>query len=345
MNKHATCKISRLSERESGVALVAVLAMLMSVSLLVLSMVIYSHLANYGVRNDAEILRSRYVAEGAMNRVIWLVAADNYVYNTTDLVNFDYSEYEEDEERFLPDGRLRELDYYGVTVKYRIENGMGGISIDSNIDTALTQLTRVRAVDEEDMSEALTIFKNRYRDYIDTDDNVNVDGMEHEDYEELDEYTQLPRNENIYYREELWFIPDGIKFFPPDRNGRLTMINPLGMGGNRRSKPDLLQAGYSLLTNYSNLSHEDAMETLRVIREFKNAPAGEIPILGEEFDPLLLANLRNYYTIANSGCYRITIEKASAGNTPSVRMDATLFDPGIETDAEFSIPFYDWLIY
>jgi hypothetical protein len=118
------------------------------------------------------------------------------------------------------------------------------------------------------------------------------------------------------------------------------MVNPLGMNSSRNAKPDLFQANYSLLTNYSNLSHEDAMETLRVVKEYKRSPS----ILSEAFDPLLLANLRNYYTISNTGCYRITIENA-AGGKPSVKMDATLFDPGIEVDSSFTIPFYDWLVY
>ncbi len=327
------------NDRESGVALVAVLAMLMTVSMLVMSMTVYSQLAGYGIRNDAEILRSRYVAEGAMNRIIYLTAADNNVYNTTDLTEFDYAEYE-DEVRLLPDGRERELDYYGTIVKYRIENGMGGLSIDGNINTALTNLTRIKAVDDEALSDALTIFRNRYNDYGDSNDTVNVDGMENDEYEELEENTRLPRNGALQYREELWFIPDGIKFFPPDRNGRLTMVNPLGMRQQRNSKPDLFQANYSLLTNYSNLSHEDAMETLRIIREYKKEPF----ILSEEFDPLLLGSLRNYYSISNSRCYRVTISNASSGKA-SVRMDATFFDPGIESGSDFTLSFYDWLIY
>ena len=172
------CKSYCNNDSESGVALVAVLVMLSTVSLLVMSMVAYSNLASYGIRNDSDVLRSRYVAEGAMNRIIWLLAADNDLYNTTNLENFDYSEYEE--ERFIPDGRLRELDYYGTKVKYRIENGMGGLSIDGNVRTALSNLTRVRAVNEEDLSEAVTIFNTRYTDYIDSNDLAGEDGMEEE---------------------------------------------------------------------------------------------------------------------------------------------------------------------
>ena len=50
-------RISSYNDRESGVALVAVLAMLMTVSMLVMSMTVYSQLAGYGIRTDAEMLR------------------------------------------------------------------------------------------------------------------------------------------------------------------------------------------------------------------------------------------------------------------------------------------------
>ena len=326
---------------EAGVALVTVLVMLASVSLLVMSMTAYSQLAVYGIRNDADMLRSRYVAEGAMNRVIWLLAADNYVYNTNDLATFDYSEY--DEERFLPDGRLRKLDYYGTPVKYRIENGMGGFSIDSGVASVIRNLTKNRSSEDEDLSEAVTIFQTRYTDYTDANDTVGVDGMEHDDYEALEEEIQLPRDAALQYREELWYIPDGIKFFPPDRNGRLSWINPLGMSRARNQRPDLLQANYAMLTNYSNLSHEDALETLRIIKTFQRNPVPEV--LNEEFEPLLLTTLKRFYTINNSKCYRITIESASKETSSSVRMDATYFDPGIESESGFIIDFWDWLVY
>ena len=120
----------------------------------------------------------------------------------------------------------------------------------------------------------------------------------------------------------------------------MTVLNPPGMGGSRNQKPDLFQANYALLTNYSNLSHEDAMETVRIINAYKK----DYFILSEEFDSLLLANLRNYYTTGNSCCYRVTIENASGGNSASVRMVATYFNPGIDSEDGFQLLFYDWLI-
>ena len=329
-----------LKKSEDGVALIAVLALLSSVSVLVMSMVVYSQLSTYGIRNDSDALRSRYIAEGALNRIIFLLAADNNEYRTSSLENFDYSEYEE--ERFIPDGRPRELDYYGTIVKYRIENGAGGISITgSNINTALNNLTRIRQTNEEDLSEAVTIFRTRFNDYVDSNDMVGDDGMENEEYAEFEENTPLPRNKALQFREELYYIPDGINFFPLDRNGRMTLINPLTVTGNRNSRPDLFQANYALLTNYANLSHEDAMETLKTIKSYKQEPF----ILSEEFDPLLLQTLKNYFSITNSGCYRVTIENASGGSAGSVRLDATFNNPGMAGSEGKTITYLDWLLY
>ena len=122
----------------------------------------------------------------------------------------------------------------------------------------------------------------------------------------------------------------------------MTLVNPLGMGRQRNSRPDLYQANYALLTNYANLSHEDAVETLKAIKKYKKSV--EPVILSEELDPLLLATLRNYFSTSNSGCYRITIENASSGGSGSVRMDVTYFNPGISNE-NGSISFFDWLVY
>ena len=83
------------------------------------------------------------------------------------------------------------------------------------------------------------------------------------------------------------------------------------------------------------------METLKTIKSYKQEPF----ILSEEFDPLLLQTLKNYFSITNSGCYRVTIENASGGSAGSVRMDATFNNPGMAGSEGKSITFLDWLVY
>lgn len=325
---------------ESGVALIAVLALLITVSLLVMAMAAMSQLANLGTRGDAERLRSGYIAEGAMNRVIWLIAADISVNGTIDPGDFDYSV----DDRYLPDGVDRWLDYYGTPVKYRILPGAGGLSLSGgNISNALTQLTSVRATNDEAVYDARTQFLTRYQDYVDSDDLIGVDGMETGDYDDLNQ-APLPRNGAMQYREELWWLPDGAKFFPPDRDGRLTLVNPLTLNLNsrRQAKPSLYLANYALLTNYAGLSSDDARETLRVLKAFRS----NRELLSDSFDPLLWASLTQYFSTADTGYYRVTIENAkpdSAGG--SFRLDAIFSNPGIAAEDGKTIDFYEWMCY
>ena len=110
---------------DSGAALIAVLALLMTVSLLAMGMAALSQLAAFGTRGDADRLRSEYLAEGALNRVIWYLAAELAQNGAVDPKTVDYSENEE--ERYLADGVDRELDYYGISVRYRILPGAAGV--------------------------------------------------------------------------------------------------------------------------------------------------------------------------------------------------------------------------
>ncbi len=333
-------KLARTVTDESGAALIAVLALLVTVSLLVMGMAAMSQLANLGTRGDADRMRSGYVAEGALNRIIWLMAADLSLNGTIDPVDFDYSQ----DERFLPDGIDRELDYYGIPVKYRILPGAGGLALNNgNLNNALNQLTSVRAANDDDIYDAQTRLLTRYQDYIDADDLVGTDGMEAEDYESAD-MAPLPRNGALQYREELWWLPDGARFFPPDRDGRLTLLNPLTLSLNPRGRslPSLYTANYALLTNYAGLSSDDARDALAVLKNFRTGRE----LLSDSFDALLWQTLRQLFTTADTGYYRVTIENA-APDAPggSVRLDAIFSNPGIEAEDGKIIDFYEWMRY
>ena len=55
---------------------------------------------------------------------------------------------------------------------------------------------------------------------------------------------------------------------------------------------------------------------------------------------------REPFSILTEGLFKlVNIQSNIFGGKPSVKMDATLFDPGIEVDSAFTIPFYDWLVY
>ena len=323
---------------DSGAALIAVLALLLTVSLLAMAMASLSQLAALGTRGDADRLRSGYIAEGALNRVLWYLAADQALYGSTDPADVDYAEYEED--RYLADGVDHELDYYGTPVRYRILPGAGGVTVSGgDVNTALNQLLGVKSTGDEAVSEAVTRFAARFRDYVDSDDLLTDDGMEENDYEESDQ-APLPRNSALQYREELWWLPDGARFFPPDRDGRLTLVNPLTLPVRRNARPSLYTANYALLTNLGNLDSDDARGFLKKRREFRTGREA----LSELADPLLWQNLRNSFATSSDGLYRIVIEEAMPENEAgSLRLDAVTATPSLSAGSD--ILFYDWMRY
>jgi len=322
---------------DRGAALIAVLVLLMTVSLLAMSMAALSQLATLGTRGDADRLRSAYLAEGALNRAIWLTAADRVLYGATNPANVAYEDF--DDERFLADGVDREMDYYGVTVRYRILPGAGGVTVTgSSAADALNQLLSVKTASDGDLAEDVRRFSAKVQDYADSNDLLTEDGMEEGDYEEQG-MRPLPRNNNIQYREELWWIPDAVRFFPPDRDGRLTLVNPLTLPSTVR-QVSLYTANYALLTNYGNLESDDAREVLRTLKEFRRTREP----LSETLDPLLWSNLTSRFTTQDNGIFRIVIENAlpdSVGG--SYRLDATLALPDLRAGG--TVTYYDWMRY
>ena len=68
------------NNRESGIALIAVLCTVLVVSLLVASAVAISQYAAFETATFSGISRSFYIAEGAATRIRWLLMADRKKY-------------------------------------------------------------------------------------------------------------------------------------------------------------------------------------------------------------------------------------------------------------------------
>ena len=84
------------SGREDGVALVSVLCLLTTAGLLVSALVAVSRISTLNVASFTDLMRSSYVAEGAANRIRYLIEADRHVFGDQDAQNIDFDEYEYD---------------------------------------------------------------------------------------------------------------------------------------------------------------------------------------------------------------------------------------------------------
>ena len=172
----------RRKKSERGIALVTTLGILAVVSLLAASAVVLSQYAEKDSYTFSSLTRSSYIAEGAANRLYWLILNDRKKYPQR---NIDISDdaLQEDEERYLADGTPHLFeDYYGEKVKYEIRDAVGGMDVSGSMPQR--DLIAFMGDLEKDSAERerLEMIGNRLQDYVDSDDLVKLHGMEQSEY-------------------------------------------------------------------------------------------------------------------------------------------------------------------
>ena len=135
---------------------------------------------NYAEKDSytfSSLTRSSYIAEGAANRLYWLILNDRKKYPQR---NIDISDdaLQEDEERYLADGTPHLFeDYYGEKVKYEIRDAVGGMDVSGSMPQR--DLIAFMGDLEKDSAERerLEMIGNRLQDYVDSDDLVKLHGI------------------------------------------------------------------------------------------------------------------------------------------------------------------------
>ena len=302
---------------ESGIALVAALALIATAGLMAATMVIIARVSTLHAVSFVDLMRSSYVAEGAANRIRYLIEADRSVYGDSDAQTLDYDDYETD--RYLADGSPHEIDYYGIPVKFTITNGVSGYRITGASDFDVFTSNRT---DEALVTDAVTVFQNRYTDYEDEDDDVSEDGMEREDYESYGWYN-LPRNGSMQYREELLWIPGSEDLLPPDADGRLSSIRHFRI--TESGNPSIYTATYAQLRTYAELDVEQAVNVLNALRQWRLDRTPLEDLLTEE----TLSAVRSRFSFTESEYYTVRIYQTNADLRPGARLLFTFQADGI----------------
>ena len=164
---------------ERGAALIAVLALVSTCSVLVAAMVLLGRVHRTEVHTRCLMSTSRYLAESAMSRIVWLLTADREIFPDSVPGEVDYDEFSHD--RYMADGVIHTMEYMGRTVRFRIEDAVCGLDLSSGA-SGLEVLLAGRE-DETAVADALESFGDRISEYIDDDDSVTGDGMEADDFE------------------------------------------------------------------------------------------------------------------------------------------------------------------
>ena len=328
----------RRKKSERGIALVTTLGILAVVSLLAASAVVLSQYAEKDSYTFSSLTRSSYIAEGAANRLYWLILNDRKKYPQR---NIDISDdaLQEDEERYLADGTPHLFeDYYGEKVKYEIRDAVGGMDVSGSMPQR--DLIAFMGDLEKDSAERerLEMIGNRLQDYVDSDDLVKLHGMEQSEYLQAN-LINLPRNRPFQYREEMLLIPEIQQLCQPDNSGRLTsirLIAPQGLqpiGG----RPSLYSSSISQIASLCRLTD---METAELEQAFTEWNKNKTP-LKKTLPSGFLKRLEMYYGTSESGFYTVLIDTSSE-QQPGIRLAVTFRS---QFGNSSQLEFYEYMFY
>lgn len=211
----------RRKRAESGAALLPVLCLIFSASLLVMGMLAMSQYSAWTSASQTGLQHSMYLLEGAANRIQWLVSAERNQHPSIRFDSFDYSD--DSYDHYLPDGLPHSIDYYGTTLRFTLHDTAGGLDFSSSSWQRTLQRLKLHSETDTEFTEYLDRLIALLSDYSDSNDDTRTDGREITEYEQS-AMEPLPRNAAWLWREELFYIPEFTALFPPDRHGRLSSI-------------------------------------------------------------------------------------------------------------------------
>ncbi len=325
---------------EKGAALITVLCFVVLVAMITASAVTVSQISNYTSRTFTDRSVSAYLAEGVAARIQWLIIADKKKFSSRTLGDTEYDR--EPQERFLADGTLHKIDYYGTEIDVTIFDMSSGYDISGNNPTRFLVRQNSTFSDDTELQEAFNVFTDCVKDYVDKDDFMQLKGMEKSGYTAKGLYP-LPRNANFQFREEIMLIPGFGKFFQPDNYGRIPsfrVVPPLNMP-NMAQNNNFFSASRELIMTRCAFTSEQADKVIEARDRWKN---DRIPLSQSlEHELGLLPTLKSRFSFSESGFFTILVE-ASPGRNRAKRILAASMQIGNQV-ASPGTRYYEWVSY
>jgi len=141
---------------EKGAALVTVLCFVVLVAMVTASAVTVSQISNYTSKTFTDRSVSAYLAEGVAARIQWLIIADKKKFTSRVLGDTEYDK--ELQERFLADGTLHKIDYYGTEIDVTIYDMSSGFDISGTNPTRQLARQNATLTDDTELQEAFSEF-------------------------------------------------------------------------------------------------------------------------------------------------------------------------------------------
>ncbi len=315
---------------ENGAALVAVLCMLVTVGMLAGALTAVSRIGATDAASFTDLMRSAYTAEGAAARIRFLIEADRRVFGDISAENIDFDEVEHD--RYVADGSVHEIDYYGTPVKFTVSNGIYGRPVRRAADLDALKVNRE---DVTPLADAIDVLKDRLNDYTDADGTAREDGLEADDYEDLG-MKPLPRNGPVQYREELLWIPGAADLLPADGDGRLSSVRNFRV--DQSAKPSIYTATYDQLRTVGRLTEDEAVKALAALKKYREERAP----LDEQLDETIMPQLRSNFNWNESRYYTVRIFQTAPERRPGSRLVFTFEADGVRGPASGVATFLEY---
>ena len=288
--------------RRHPAALISVLCLIFTAGILTAAALALSQSGTFSVSAHVELQRSMLVAEGVAARIQYLMAADRNLHPDDRPGEVDYTEYEYD--RYLADGVEHTIDYYGEKVSFTVHDAVSGWNM--NAANYESVLQRISSQDDagDDVVDMVNQVSHRIGDYLDSDEDIREYGQEAADYESI-MAKPLPRNAAMQFREELLYIEDFAKLFPPDGDGRLSSIRliPAEGTGNLDGTPSLFSADRRTIELMCDLSEDELDSVMDALGKWRK----DRELLSDTLDEEVLAKLRSGFSTTESGAYTVVI--------------------------------------
>lgn len=369
----------RRKRAESGAALLPVLCLIFSASLLVMGMLAMSQYSAWTSASQTGLQHSMYLLEGAANRIQWLVSAERNQHPSIRFDSFDYSD--DSYDHYLPDGLPHSIDYYGTTLRFTLHDTAGGLDFSSSSWQRTLQRLKLHSETDSEFIDSLDRLSAILSDYSDSNDDTRTDGREITEYEQS-AMEPLPRNSAWLWREELFYIPEFTALFPPDRYGRLSSIrlippenvlntiaslastvvstegNSPGGGGNsggggrgsrQSSNNSLRMNGNPSIFNAPDIYFKSVCgledSEIESVRAALKAYRTDRTPLNSSLDTLLLGKLSSGLTWQPGRLYTALVEMAGEENRVGYRLVFSFAAAGVEGVEDDLVRYLEWMFF
>ena len=324
---------------DKGAALIIVLCFLVLTALITSSVVVISQISSKGLRVNTDRAYAAYLAEGAAARLQWLLMAD--LRKFTDRSANNFSTVSDDEQvRYVADGKSRKIDYYDSSVNVEIFDMSSGFDISGTNPSKNLKSLQSMFYNDPEKREEFDIFLSNLTDYVDKDSFLSVNGREENGYLNMD-LPHLPRNDKMEYREEILLIPNAQLFFSPDKYGRLSIFNIIPPKGlpKYKSKSNFFAADKEMIMAKCHVDEEEAGNIVNNRNNWLNSSNAFVDF----FDPSTIGKLKSAFSFKDSQYYTLIVNaspgKGMAARTiiMSLKINSSMRNPGNQ--------YYQYVLY